>query len=296
VSSRNERGLGMTARTLFVSDLDGTLLGPGAALSEVSRGALRGMIVGRHAVHGGDGAVDAIDPAAAGGCRAAAAGDRAQRGVRVGPGRPGGTWLVQALAADVAAAVMARDPAAGPGRVHRDDGGRRGSPVPRRAAETRGWRGIATRSSRWGTRGCARWRTRRWRWASEWSGFTLFAEREVVGELAAELRGELAERVQLHGFENFYCPGWWELSIHDRSATKAERDRRAAPVARSGRIAAGGVRRRINDLDMFAHADHAVAVENAVPELRAVASEIAGRHDEDGVVRWLTAALAAQRG
>jgi 5-amino-6-(5-phospho-D-ribitylamino)uracil phosphatase len=51
----------------------------------------------------------------------------------------------------------------------------------------------------------------------------------------------------------------------------------------------------INDLDMFAHADHAVAVENAVPELRAVASEIAGRHDEDGVVRWLTAALAAGR-
>ena len=49
----------------------------------------------------------------------------------------------------------------------------------------------------------------------------------------------------------------------------------------------------LNDLDMFAHADHAVAVENAVPELRAVA----GRNDEDGdgVVHWLAAAIAAGR-
>lgn len=45
----------------------------------------------------------------------------------------------------------------------------------------------------------------------------------------------------------------------------------------------------VNDLDMFAHADHAVAVENAVAELRAVASEVAGRNDQDGVVRWLAA-------
>ncbi|HEX8111171.1 MAG TPA: HAD hydrolase family protein, partial [Kofleriaceae bacterium] len=52
-------------------------------------------------------------------------------------------------------------------------------------------------------------------------GFTLFAEHEVVRGLADELRAELAEQVQLHWFENFYCPGWWELSIHDRSATKA---------------------------------------------------------------------------
>ena len=46
---------------------------------------------------------------------------------------------------------------------------------------------------------------------------------------------------------------------------------------------------------MFAGADHAVAVGNAAPELVAVASELAGRNDEDGVVRWIAAAQVAGR-
>jgi len=192
----------VTARTLFVSDLDGTLLGPGAA----------------HLYHGE-------------------------------PQNPGMAW-------------------------YRDEKLAMGDPRLRAVADPEVALGERV------------------------VGFTLFAEREVVGELAAELRGELAELVQLHGFENFYCPGWWELSIHDRSATKASA---IAELRRSLDLDLEGSRLvvfgdGINDLDMFAHADHAVAVENAVPELRAVASEIAGRHDEDGVVRWLTAALAAQRG
>jgi 5-amino-6-(5-phospho-D-ribitylamino)uracil phosphatase len=37
----------MTGRTLFVSDLDGTLLGPGAALSEFSPTALRSLLADR---------------------------------------------------------------------------------------------------------------------------------------------------------------------------------------------------------------------------------------------------------
>jgi phosphoserine phosphatase len=51
----------------------------------------------------------------------------------------------------------------------------------------------------------------------------------------------------------------------------------------------------INDLDMFRDADHAIAVENAGPEVIAVASEIAGRNDQDGVVRWIAAARIAGR-
>jgi len=47
----------------------------------------------------------------------------------------------------------------------------------------------------------------------------------------------------------------------------------------------------INDLDMFLDADHAVAVENAVPEIVAVASEVTARNDQDGVVRWLAAQI-----
>ena len=43
----------------------------------------------------------------------------------------------------------------------------------------------------------------------------------------------------------------------------------------------------INDLDMFHFADEAYAVENAVPELKAAATAVIGSNDEDGVAKWL---------
>jgi hydroxymethylpyrimidine pyrophosphatase-like HAD family hydrolase len=125
--------------------------------------------------------------------------------------------------------------------------------------------------------------------------FTLLAERDAMIALAAEIRAELADRVHIHVFENFYCPGWWELSVQDRHATKSgaiAKLRRALDLASRRLIVFGD---GINDLDMFRDADHAVAVENAVPEIVAIASEIAARNDQDGVVRWITAARIAGR-
>ena len=43
----------------------------------------------------------------------------------------------------------------------------------------------------------------------------------------------------------------------------------------------------INDLDMFHIADEAYAVENAVPELKAAATAVIVSNDEDGVAKWL---------
>ncbi|MFA6110371.1 MAG: HAD family hydrolase [Candidatus Latescibacterota bacterium] len=54
-------------------------------------------------------------------------------------------------------------------------------------------------------------------------------------------------------FENAYAPGWWWLTLHPPLATKAE----------------------------------AVAVGNAVPELRDQADEVIGPVADDAVVRWL---------
>ncbi len=44
----------------------------------------------------------------------------------------------------------------------------------------------------------------------------------------------------------------------------------------------------INDLDMFQVADEAYAVENAVPELKAAATGIIASNDADGVAEWLS--------
>ncbi len=45
----------------------------------------------------------------------------------------------------------------------------------------------------------------------------------------------------------------------------------------------------INDLDMFRIADEAYAVENAVPELKRAATAVIGSNDDDGVAKWLRA-------
>ena len=44
----------------------------------------------------------------------------------------------------------------------------------------------------------------------------------------------------------------------------------------------------VNDLDMFHAADEAYAVENAVPELKAAATAVIGSNDDDGVAKWLS--------
>ena len=43
-----------------------------------------------------------------------------------------------------------------------------------------------------------------------------------------------------------------------------------------------------NDIDMFELADEGYAVSNAVPELKAVATAVIGSNDEDAVARWLS--------
>ncbi len=43
----------------------------------------------------------------------------------------------------------------------------------------------------------------------------------------------------------------------------------------------------MNDMDMFQIADEAYAVENAVPELKAIATGITEDNNHDGVARWL---------
>jgi len=43
----------------------------------------------------------------------------------------------------------------------------------------------------------------------------------------------------------------------------------------------------INDMEMFEFADEAYAMENAVEELKAIATGVIGSNDEDGVARWL---------
>lgn len=90
-------------------------------------------------------------------------------------------------------------------------------------------------------------------------------------------------------FENAYAPGWWWLTLHPPLATKAEA---VARLAAGIGVAMGEVTvfgDHLNDLPMFRVAGRAVAVGNAVPELKVQADEVIGIVTDDAVVRWLAA-------
>ena len=52
----------------------------------------------------------------------------------------------------------------------------------------------------------------------------------------------------------------------------------------------------VNDLDMFQMADECYAVANAAPELKEIATQVIGGNNEDGVVKWLENIYYTKRG
>lgn len=83
-----------------------------------------------------------------------------------------------------------------------------------------------------------------------------------------------------------YLPGWVEFAVHGARADKGQairalRDRHAL----TGPVVACGD--HLNDLAMFAVADRRVAPANAHPDILALATDVVGSHDEDGVARFL---------
>ncbi len=116
---------------------------------------------------------------------------------------------------------------------------------------------------------------------------TVIAREEELTDLRALLAERFSENVQINFQENSYSPGWFWLTIHDVRATK---DRAIAQMKEryglsESRLVVFGD--QMNDLKMFQLADHAVAVANAVSELKEHADEVIGHHTEGSVVRYL---------
>lgn len=116
---------------------------------------------------------------------------------------------------------------------------------------------------------------------------TLIAREEELADLHRHLLERYPDNVEVHFQENMYSPGWHWLTIHDHRATKARGidTLRTVRNLRDHRLVVFGD--HINDLKMFQSADHAIAVSNAVKELRNHAHEVIGSHDEGSVVEYL---------
>lgn len=84
--------------------------------------------------------------------------------------------------------------------------------------------------------------------------------------------------------QDIYSGEQW-LEFMPKSASKANAICRLKEHLKCDRVVVFGDGK--NDVDMFQQADEAYAVENAVEELKQIATGIIGSNNEDGVARWL---------
>ncbi len=77
----------------------------------------------------------------------------------------------------------------------------------------------------------------------------------------------------------------WFLEVMPKAATKANGALKLKEMTGAQRLVVFGD--GYNDMELFRVADEAYAVENAVPELKEIATGIIGNCDEDAVAKWL---------
>ncbi len=84
--------------------------------------------------------------------------------------------------------------------------------------------------------------------------------------------------------QELYRPEYW-CEIMPAKATKARAIQKLQGIWNCDRVIAFGD--AVNDIPMFAIADECYAVENAVEELKAMATGVIGSNEKDGVAMWL---------
>ncbi|MDD3242985.1 MAG: HAD hydrolase family protein [Eubacteriales bacterium] len=87
--------------------------------------------------------------------------------------------------------------------------------------------------------------------------------------------------------QELYRPEYW-CELMPRGASKAHAARQLKNLLACDRLVVFGDAR--NDIPLFEAADESYAVENAVPELKAMATGVIGGNDDDAVALWLKAA------
>lgn len=123
--------------------------------------------------------------------------------------------------------------------------------------------------------------------AEEVAQITTFVLDEEAVEMTARLRASIGPEATVHSATNFYRPGWTEITIQHRAAAKGA----AVPAlleacgAPDAEVVACGD--HLNDLSLFAVATRSVAPANAHPEVLEAATRVVGSNDEDGIVRFL---------
>lgn len=116
--------------------------------------------------------------------------------------------------------------------------------------------------------------------------FTIIDGEKRLVDLRCELEERYGERLVFHLYQDPYS-GWHWLTMHDRRSTKDQAIRRLQSMFGLDEHSLTVFGDHINDIRMFQIADTAVAVSNAQPSVMPYASEIIGSNMEDSVAEYL---------
>ena len=109
---------------------------------------------------------------------------------------------------------------------------------------------------------------------------------ELVLELYETLKKELPELEVLIMQDSFKDNQWIEMTMKGVSKYSAIKNLASYLGIQNEEIIAFGDGR--NDIDMIKNCGYGVALENALPEVKAVAKDVTSySHDQDGVIRYL---------
>lgn len=117
---------------------------------------------------------------------------------------------------------------------------------------------------------------------------TIVGSAAVLSDLEIAVREKYGKIVETHYFENQYSPGWYWLTIHDWRATKDQAIRillKRYDLSGSELVVFGD---HNNDIKMFQVAHRAIAVANATAELKSHATHVIGSNEEDSVVKYIS--------
>ena len=114
--------------------------------------------------------------------------------------------------------------------------------------------------------------------------FTCIDDETILSPAYEQLREDFAGRCNLVYQKDIYSGEQW-LEIMPAAATKAAAIRQLKAITGADKVVAFGD--GVNDIPMFMDADEAYAVANADPRLKENATGIIGANTEDGVAKWL---------
>ncbi len=112
--------------------------------------------------------------------------------------------------------------------------------------------------------------------------FTCIANRAELLPLYEIFSGDERFRTTLQ--QELYRPEYF-LEIMPKKASKAEAIKRLKEIWHCDKVVSFGD--AVNDIPMFEISDECYAVANAVPELKAHATGVIASNEEDGVAKWL---------